>query len=69
MLIMAYIILTERDKTNGTPYGKNVFWSRAFGAFSKACQATNFDSFEAAQPKVTELRKSYPECYFYAIET
>ena len=64
---MAYIILTEKSKTEKALSG-DVFYSKVSGCFSRKDQATRFDSFEAAQPTVKELRKAAPQFYFYAIE-
>ena len=65
---MAYIICTEKIKTEKAPVG-DVFYSKSLGCFSRKDQANRFDSFEAAQPTVRELRKAAPQFYFSAIET
>ena len=64
---MPYIILTEPRKSSEPPSARaDIYWSRAFGSFSKRCQATEFDSFEAAQPTVKQLRQCNP--FVHAIE-
>jgi hypothetical protein len=66
-ITMHYIILTEPSKSSENPFNRNdIYWSRAFGSFSRRDQATYFESFEAAQPKVRELRKFNP--FVHAVE-
>ena len=64
---MPYIILTEPSKSSEPPSSRaDIYWSRAFGSFSRRDQATYFDSFESAQPKVRELRQCNP--FVHAVE-
>lgn len=64
---MSYIILTEPRKSSEPPSSRDdIYWSRAFGSFSRIDQATRFETFEAAQPKVRELRQFNP--FVHAIE-
>lgn len=64
---MPYIILTEPRKSSEPPSARaDIYWSRAFGSFSRRDQATEFDSFEAAQPTVKQLRQCNP--FVHAIE-
>ena len=64
---MTYIILTEPKKSSEPPsYRDDIYWSKAFGSFSKRNQATEFDSFDAAQPVVKALREFNP--FVHAIE-
>lgn len=58
---MSYVILTEPSKATEYPFSrKDIYWSHAFGSFSRRDQATVFDSFESAQPTVKNLRKCNP---------
>ncbi len=53
---MSYLILTEPKKSCEPPSNRDdIYWSRAFGSFSKRSQATEFESFESAQPTVKKL--------------
>jgi hypothetical protein len=61
-----YVILTEKRKQHSGPSGA-VYYSRAFGCFSRREDATQYESFEAAQPKVRELRVAAPEYFFNAV--
>lgn len=64
---MKYIIFTEPRKSSELPSARaDIYWSRAFGSFSRRDQATYFDSFEAAQPTVQKLRQCNP--FVHAIE-
>lgn len=64
---MAYIILTESRKSSEPPSPRaDIYWSRAFGSFSRRDQATEFESFDAAQPTVKNLRQHNP--FVHAVE-
>jgi len=64
---MTYIILTEPRKSSEPPSSRaDIYWSRAFGSFSRRDQATEFASFEAAQPTVKKLRECNP--FVHAVE-
>ncbi len=64
---MTHIIITERTKTERPDLSAEIYYSRAFGCFSRRDQAQHFDSFEAAQPKVRSLRDAGLP-FTYAIE-
>ena len=55
---MSYIIITERTKTIRPDLSAPIYYSRAFGCFSRRDQAQHFSSFDAATPKVRELRNA-----------
>jgi hypothetical protein len=55
---MSYVIITERTKTVAPDLSAPIYYSRAFGCFSRRDQAQHYDSFEAAQPRVHTLRNS-----------
>ena len=61
-----YVILTEKQKQHSSPSGA-VYYSRAFGCFSTKEQALRFDSFEAAQPMLKQLRAAAPEWFFNVV--
>ena len=64
---MSYIILTEPSKSSKPPSSRaDIYWSRAFGSFSRRDQATEFPTFEAAQPTVRKLRECNP--FVHAME-
>lgn len=64
---MPYVILTEAKKSIAPPsMCENIYWSKVFGSFSSRKQATKFDSYDAAQPTVKQLRKHNP--FVYAVE-
>ncbi len=64
---MPYIILTEPKKSIEPPLKRDdIYWSRAFGSFSKRHQATEFESFEEAQPTVKKLREC--NAFVHAVE-
>jgi hypothetical protein len=64
---MSYLILTEPKKSCEPPSNRDdIYWSRAFGSFSKRSQATEFESFESAQPTVKKLRECNP--FVHAVE-
>lgn len=56
---MSYVILTEKVgfKRNYPEPNDNVFYSHVYGCFSKANQATRFETFEDTQSTVMELRE------------
>jgi len=62
-----YVIWTEKRKQRSSPSGA-VYYSRAFGCFSRKEQALRFDSFEAAQPRLEQLRAAAPEYFFHTIK-
>ena len=62
-----YVILTEMSKHTNQP-DEHSYYSHAFGCFDRRENATWFESFEAAQPKVKQLRAAAPEWFFNAVE-
>jgi len=65
---MTYIILTEAKKSSEPPSSRqDIYWSKAFGSFSRRDQATEFPSFEDAQPTVKKLREFNP--FVHAVQS
>lgn len=64
---MTYVIITERTKTRRPDMSADIYYSRLFGCFSRREQADDFTSFDAAQPKVRELRNAGLR-FVYAVE-
>jgi hypothetical protein len=62
-----YVICTEKRKQHSGPSGA-VYYSRAFGCFSSKHSALRFESFEAAQAKVRQLRSAAPKWFIHAIK-
>ena len=62
-----YVILTEKRKQYGSPFGA-VYYSRAFGCFSSKHRATRFESLEAALAKVRQLRSAAPKWFIHVIK-
>lgn len=63
---MPYVIITERSKTKLPDMSADIYYSRLFGCFSRRDQADEFVDFEAAKPKVIELRNA-GQIYTYAV--
>lgn len=65
---MAYVILTEKYKTNRPALSESIYYSHQHGCFSPRAQASKFATFEDAQPMIRKLRVVAPDFFFSAVE-